>query len=136
VEHDTLIEQMAQGFAGGFGQPGGPRPGGQNPGGPNPGGQNPQQGGFARRFGGPGGQGGPGGIFRCYRYGVEYSAFEGKDLTPGEPITAVLARVNPPGAGGPQLPVGERPEPEQTDSEQPDAEQSDPEPEQPEPEQN
>jgi hypothetical protein len=38
-------------------------------------------------FGPPGmGGGGPGGLFRTYRYGVDHPAFQGKTLTPGKKI--------------------------------------------------
>jgi len=37
-------------------------------------------------------------VFRCYRYGPEYSAFEGRDLTPGDPIELPASGTAEPGS--------------------------------------
>jgi hypothetical protein len=87
------IEGMIQAFVRGglpnFGPPGG---------GPNfgPPGRNRA----ARGRGGPGGFGGPPGfmsgvpgsaaVFRAYRYGVDYPAFAGKDMTPGRTLVELV----------------------------------------------
>lgn len=85
----------------GFGPPGGRGPGpgdvAQDDGGGRGRGR-PGRGGRRGRGGpgGPGGRGGPGGLFRSYRYGADYAAFVGKDLTPGEKLADVQAANNRP----------------------------------------
>jgi hypothetical protein len=75
----------------GFG-PGGPRPdnvaGGPDDGPDNDRARGPDRDGDRRGRGdrGPRGRGGPGGLFRSYRYALEYPAFEGKTLVPGEKL--------------------------------------------------
>lgn len=51
-----------------------------------------------RGRGGPGG-GGPGGLFRSYRYAANYSAFKGKELTPGEKLETLVAAARGPEQG-------------------------------------
>jgi hypothetical protein len=52
---------------------------------------------------GPGG--GPGGIFRSYRYGADEPALAGKDLTPGASLADVVEKTQPrPPGGGPPRP--------------------------------
>lgn len=97
-EQQSQIDRMESFFANGpgfgpppgFGAPlGGPPPGGPPVGGPVPGGPPP---GF-----GPGGFGprGPGGIFRCYRYGSDYAGLADKDLNPGKKLEDVAAADRP-----------------------------------------
>ena len=67
------------GFPGGFGGPGGGGPGGfGGPGGGGPGG---------------GGPGGGGGVFRAYKYAVDYPGLADKELTPGEKLEEVSAQA-------------------------------------------
>jgi hypothetical protein len=82
------------GFGGPPGGGFGPPPGGPGFGGPGGGGPGP---------GGPGG-GGPGGIFRSYRYGLDYPAFAGRELSPGRKLEEV--------ATAPPRPPVQRPAPE------------------------
>lgn len=106
-----ISETIAQFAAGGgpnFGPPGGGRGDRGGPG-PNfgpPGrgrGEGPDFGppGGGRRGGGPfggfGGVPGSAGVFRAYRYGVDFAGLQGKDLTPGKPLTSVAAEVPPSG---------------------------------------
>jgi Arylsulfotransferase (ASST) len=84
------MQDMMKTFAGG--PPGGGGPGG-GPGGPG------RPGGRGGPGGGPGGFGGGGefsggsSIFRAYRYGADFAGLVGKDLTPGNTIEELEARL-------------------------------------------
>ena len=87
------MQDMMKAFAGGPPGGGGPgRPGGA-PGGPG------RPGGRGGPGGGPGGFGGGGdfsggsSIFRAYRYGADFAGLVGKDLTPGNTIEELEARL-------------------------------------------
>ena len=95
---------------GGFGPPGGPpngAPGDGPPGGFGPPRGRPQGAGFGPPGGpgrGPGGRGGgPGGIFRCYRYAADFAGLVGKDLKPGKKLDEVAAASQRPAANRPPL---------------------------------
>lgn len=51
-----------------------------------------------RGRGGPGG-GGPGGLFRAYRYALDYPAFQGKTLAPGEKLDVLASASRSPQNG-------------------------------------
>ena len=64
---------------------------------------NPPPDGNGNPFGGRGG--GPGGIFRSYRYGTDFPGFDGRDLTPGEKLADTVAtpqRPDPADRRGPR----------------------------------
>jgi hypothetical protein len=102
-EQLTAMQDFGRGGPGrgfpGFGPPGDGGPDGaagdddDNDRGPGRGGRGRGRGGR----GGRGGGGGPGGLFRSYRFGTDYAAFVGKEMTPGEKLVDVAGGGN--GAG-------------------------------------
>jgi hypothetical protein len=96
-QQKTQLDEMQKAFVRGpgFGPPGGRPPGGgpQRRGGP-PGGGPP---GGPPGFGPPGGPGGgPGGLFRVYRYALDYPGLAGRDLTPGQKLEDVANEARRP----------------------------------------
>jgi hypothetical protein len=95
-EQKSQLEEMQQGLAGGadFGAPGFGPPRFGPPGfGPGRGGRD----GFRPPGGGPrGGPGGPGGLFRSYRYAADYAGLAGKDLAPGKYLLDVVGNSRRP----------------------------------------
>jgi len=111
-EQKRRLEDLRRAFAGGpgFGPPGVRAPGfgppGSRPNGPPGGGPNDGRPGSGRPGGppGPGGPGpggfvgpggGPGGLFRSYRYGPDDAGLAGKELPPGEKLEELIAKERP-----------------------------------------